>query len=48
MGNTFEDKEISVKVGEVMAPIHNIEINWESMEFTYQETINYKVYYNYG
>lgn len=41
MGSKFEDKNMLVKVGEVTPPIYNIEISWDSMEFIYQETINY-------
>ena len=41
MGYTIEDKNISVKVGKVDAPVYNVEVTWDAMEFTYTETINY-------
>ena len=41
MGNTTKDNSMAVHVGEVTPPTYNIEISWDSMEFTYQETINY-------
>lgn len=42
MGYTIEDKDISVTVGEVETPVYNVEVRWDSMEFTYNETVNYK------
>ena len=41
MGNTLKNEEISVIVGNVEAPVYNIEVKWDNMEFTYSETINY-------
>ena len=41
MGYTIEDKDVSVTVGEVETPVYNVEVTWGSMEFTYNETINY-------
>ena len=37
----LEDKVITVTVGEVDAPVYNVEVTWDSMEFTYNEQINY-------
>lgn len=41
MGYTIEDKNISVKVGKVDAPVYKVDVTWDAMEFTYTETINY-------
>ena len=41
MGHTIKDKDISVIVGTVETPVYNVEVTWGSMEFTYNETINY-------
>lgn len=37
----IENKEIYVTVGEVDAPVYNVEIFWESMQFSYIEQVNY-------
>ncbi len=37
----LEDKVITVTVGEVDVPVYNVTVTWESMEFTYNEQINY-------
>ena len=42
MGYTIKDEDISVTVGNVEAPVYNVEITWDSMEFTYKETVNYQ------
>lgn len=41
MGNTIKEESISVTVGEVDAPVYNMQVTWNKMEFTYVETINY-------
>lgn len=41
MGYTIEDKDISVTVGNVETPVYELEVTWDSMEFIYNETINY-------
>lgn len=41
MGYTIEDKDISVTVGEVEVPVYNLEVTWDTMKFTYVETVNY-------
>lgn len=41
MGNTIKQESVSVTVGEVDAPVYNMEITWDNMEFTYSETVNY-------
>jgi len=41
MGNTIKQEDISVTVGTVDAPVYNMEITWDNMEFTYSETVNY-------
>jgi len=41
MGYTVEDKDISVMVDDIEVLSYNVEISWDSMEFTYTETVNY-------
>jgi len=37
----LEDKVLTVTVGSVDAPVYNVEVTWESMEFIYNEQVNY-------
>lgn len=41
LGNTIKEESISITVGEVDAPVYNMEVVWDKMEFNYFETINY-------
>lgn len=41
MVSAIEDEVITVTVGEIDAPVYNVEITWGNMEFTYNEEINY-------
>ena len=41
MGHTVKDENISVTVGDVETPVYSVDITWDSMEFTYKETVNY-------
>lgn len=42
IGHIIDNKDISIKVGEIDAPVYNVEVSWDAMKFTYEETINYE------
>lgn len=37
----LDDENIDVTVGEVDVPVYNVEVSWDSMEFTYNEQVNF-------
>lgn len=41
-GFTYPDTNLSVIVGNVDVPVYNVEVMWGSMEFVFNEIINYE------
>lgn len=39
--NALEDEVITITVGDVDVPVYRVDTVWDSMEFTYNEQINY-------
>ncbi|MBQ7136758.1 MAG: hypothetical protein IJO43_02120 [Bacilli bacterium] len=40
--NALEDEIITITVGDVDVPVYRVDTVWDSMEFTYNEQINYE------
>jgi len=37
----LDDEKISITVGDVDVPVYNVEVYWDSMEFSYNEQVNF-------